>query len=80
MEAAECRAEADKAIAKETPVKPEGTLLSKIHSHFASIASPFTPQDSPALENVSMDVTPRTGMNQHATTWIVACFIPLMKQ
>jgi hypothetical protein len=30
------------------------------------MASPFTPQDSPALANVSMNVTPRTGMNQHA--------------
>jgi superoxide dismutase len=40
LEAAEYCAEADEAVTKETPVKPEGTLLSKIHSHFASIASP----------------------------------------
>jgi superoxide dismutase len=58
LEAAEYRAEADEAVTKETPVKPEGNLLTKIHSHFASMASPFTPQDSPALAKVSMDVTP----------------------
>jgi hypothetical protein len=77
MEAAECRAKADEAVTKETPVKPEGTLLSKLHSHFASMASPFTPQDSPALEKVSMDVTPRKGMNQHANDVHSGLFHPI---
>jgi hypothetical protein len=71
MEAAECRAEADK------PVKPEGTLLSKLYSHFASMASPFTPQDSPALAKISMDVTPRTGMNKHANDMHSDLFHPI---
>jgi hypothetical protein len=77
MEAAEYRAEADEAVAKGAPVKPEGNLLSKLHSHFASIASPFTPQDSPALAKVSMDVTPRTGMYQHANDMHSDLFHPI---
>jgi hypothetical protein len=74
MDAAEYRAE---AATEETPVKPEGTLLSKLHSHFASMASPFTPQDSPALAKVSMDVTPRTRMNQHANDMHSYLFYPI---
>jgi hypothetical protein len=77
MEAAEYRAAADEAVAKEASVKPEGNLLSKLHSHFASIASPFTPQDSLALAKVSMDVTPRTGMEGHANGMHSDSFHPI---
>jgi hypothetical protein len=77
LEAADYRAEADKAVTKETLVKPEGNLLTKLHSHFASMASPFTPQDFPALAKVSMDLTPRAGMNQHANDMHSDLFHPI---
>jgi hypothetical protein len=41
------------------------------------MASPFTPQDSPALAKVSMDVTPRTGMDQHANNMHSDLFHPI---
>jgi hypothetical protein len=62
MKAAQYRIEADEAAAKEAPVKPEGNLLSKIHSHFASMASPFT-QETNAPAKVSMDVCNATNRN-----------------
>ena len=77
LEAAEFRAAADKAATEETPVKPEGNLLTKIHSHFASVASSFIHSDSLALAKVSMDVTPREGMNQHANNMHSDLFHPI---
>jgi hypothetical protein len=77
LEAAEYCAEADEAVAKETPAKPERNLLTKLHSHFASIGSPFTSQDFLALAKVSMEETPRTGINQHANDMHSDLFHPI---
>jgi hypothetical protein len=77
MEVAEYRVEAEKAAAKEASVKPEGNLSSKLHSHFVSMASPFTPQDSMAPATVSMNVTPTTGMEGHANDMHHDLFHPI---